>query len=312
MRHPYAAVAVVLVAVLVGGCTGTPFGQTGSSDGGAGTVGADTPSGTDGAAAVGGEGDDGTASSEGVDTTVAGSEDSTTDTGSVRTLTGEHPYVTDDRLDARALVRSHLDALGRSDSFTLTNNATVRYVSNDSVATRIRDIRRVGLASERLLIERFAASPDGTRQGESGQFANGTTTCNWYGDRRSCSDSGFDRQEALGLAVETTGLETVAGPAFAPDGTVERGGQTLYRYSATSLRPDVGESVRSELGPNATLRDATLLVAPSGRIVEYRFAVERGNGSGTRVLLERTYRTRAVNATTVASPSWLTDGATGS
>jgi hypothetical protein len=70
--------------------------------------------------------------------------------------------------------------------------------------------------------------------------------------------------------------------------------------------------VRSELGPNATLRDATLLVAPSGRIVEYRFAVERGNGSGTRVLLERTYRTRAVNATTVASPSWLTDGATGS
>lgn len=308
MRRSHVAVGLVLVAVVVAGCPAVPGGETGASDGGAATGGADTPSPADGSAAAAGvEDGGGTASDAESDATETASGDGGTDAEPVRTLSGEHPYVADGRIDVRALVRAHLEALRRADSFTLTNNATVRYASNDSVATRITDVRRVGLANERLLVERSAATLDGTVQGESGRYDNRTTTCNWDGDEPDCTEGGFDRRQALGFTVETTGLETVAGPAFTPDGTVERDGRMLYRYSATSLRGDLDESTRSELGPNATLADATLLVAPDGRIVEYRFAVERGDGNGNRVVLERTYRTRTVNATAVPVPSWLGD-----
>jgi|GEM_PF-2527990 len=314
-----ASVAILLVVVLFAGCSGLPGNSTSADGDGAGVAGG-TASPTDGpvpAEAVAGEsetgGDDDDASDADDATATDGDEaDSgtvtpaeTADAGTVRTVADEHPYVTDGRLDARALARAHLEALGGAESFTLTNNGTVTYASNGTVATRITDVRRFGLASERLLIERRSATPDGTVQGRSSRFDNGTTTCTRYAGEAGCSEGGFDRRRAVGLAMETTSLETLAGPAFAPDGTVERDGRTLYRYSATSLRSDLGESTQSELGPNASLESATLLVAPDGRIVEYRFALERDGGAGTRVGLDRTYRTRAVDATSVTRPSWV-------
>jgi len=312
-----ASVAILLAVVLFAGCSGLPGNSASADSDGAGVAGgtATPDDGSVPAEAGASESDTGSNdASDADDATGADGDEAdsgtvtpagTADAGSVQTVADEHPYVTDGRLDARALARVHLEVLGGAESFTLTNNGTVTYASNGTAATRITDVRRFGLASERLLIERRSATPDGTVQGESSRFDNGTATCTRYAGEAGCSEGGFDRRRAVGLAMETTSLETLAGPAFAPDGTVERDGRALYRYSATSLRSDLGESTRSELGPNASLESATLLVAPDGRIVEYRFAIERDDGDGDRLILERTYRTRGVNATTVTRPSWV-------
>lgn len=296
-RSPTRPAAAILLVVLVAlaGCTGflgesdSPPDATETNAGTTDATGIDATDGEDGADAG---------------TETPGTEDPGTD-APVRTLAGDHPYVDGDSLDASSLVADHLAALRRADSFTLSNNGSARWAANDTLAVRYVDRRLFDLASQRYSIVRRAIEPGGTVASMSGRYANASAVCTSFADDVQCGDGGFDGQQALGLTVETTGLETIAGPAFSPDGTVERDGQSLYRYSATELRSSLDESTASELGSNASLDRTTLLVAPDGRIVEYHFVLERDGGDGARVLLERTYSTRAVNATSVAPPPWL-------
>lgn len=289
------ATLLVVALALVAGCSGflaDDASQSSPATDGAGVETTASP-------------DDGTPDGTGTAAPDTGATAAATAAPDVRTRSDEHPYVSGGSLDVSALLRTHLEALGRAESFRLTNNGTARYVSNGTQVARFTDVRRFGLSARRASILRRSTATDGTVQGLSARFVNASATCTRTGDEARCGQGGFERQRALGLTVETTSLETLAGPAFAPNGTVERDGRSLYRYTATELRSSLDEDTRAELGPDPSLRSSTLLVAPDGRVVEYRFAVERGDGEGTRVLLERTYRTRAVNATTVRRPSWL-------
>lgn len=225
--------------------------------------------------------------------------------GTPRHATGDHPFVEPGTLDSRALVRAHLDALSRSDSFLLTNNGTIRYAANGSLVRRIVSIRAVDLADERRSVLLQSIGPDGVVSGGSERFENATTTCTRFDGDVGCQAPGFDRRRAMGDVVEVTSLETVGGPAFEPNGTVRQNKRDLYRYTATSFRSSLSERTRSELGPNASLDRATLLVAANGRIVEYRIVYERDQSTAPRVRIDRTYRTLAVNATTVSPPPWV-------
>lgn len=312
MRRSRLIPVLVVLAVLVAGCTFPGTGGSSAGDGDDSAVGSAPSTDGGGDSAVSADDDGGDPSDRTTGDASDGAGETATNpataTEPLRTVADDHPYVADGTLDVRALVVAHTDALGRAGSLALTNNGTVRYAANGSLSARITDVRRFDFDARRLSILRRSAAPDGETLGESGQFANATTTCTLFEGEVQCAAGGFDRRQALGLTMETTSLETVAGPAFAPNGTVERDGRSLYRYTATSLRPSLGESVRSELGPNPSLRRATLLVAPGGRIVEYRFTLERDDGSGEtaeRVVLQRTYRTSAVNATTVSRPGWF-------
>jgi hypothetical protein len=219
-------------------------------------------------------------------------------------VAGTHPYLTDGSLDVGALVSAHIDVLAGSSSFTLTDNGSFSYVSNGSLAGTITSVRRVDLADERRRLLLRSSSPDGTVQTMSARFDNATATCTYFGDSAECAAGGFDRQRALSEIIEVTSLETVGGPVFSPDGTVTRDGRELYRYSASEFRSPLPESVAGELGPSPSLRNATLLVAPSGRIVAYHLVYEQGEGDA-RIVVERTYRTSALGETTVERPSWI-------
>lgn len=220
------------------------------------------------------------------------------------TLADDHPYVGNGSLAVARLMRDHVDALRRTVSFTLTNNGTIRHAANRTLRARITDVRRFDLEGQRLAIRRSSVDADGDRMGVSGRFVNETTTCTVLSSDGDCDDDGFDRRRALGHTVETTSLETLAAPEFRAKGTVRKDGRLCYRYTAGEFRPSLSEDLRSELGPNPSLVNATLLVAPDGRIVSYRIAYER-DAEGGRALMDRTYRTGAVNATTVQRPSWI-------
>jgi len=240
--------------------------------------------------------------------TATGTATKTTGAGTVTppaTVGGTHPYLADGSIDAAALVSAHVGVLGSSSSFTLTDNGTFSYVTNGSLAGTITSVRRVDLADERRRLLLQSSAPNGTIQTMSARFANATTTCTYFGDSTECAAGGFDRQRALSEVIEVTSLETVAGPVFSPDGTVTHDGRELYRYSASEFRSPLPESVAGELGPAPSLRNATLLVAPSGRIVSYHLVYEQGEDDA-RISVERTYRTTALGETTVERPSWVT------
>lgn len=268
MRRPFATLALVLALVLAG-CSG----------GGSGTA---SPT---------------TDPSDGPATNGVGA------TPTPVPLGDEHPYLTDGSLDARALLTAHIQRLRSVESYTLGNNVTAAYAANGSESGSLTRIDRVDLADERasLLIRR--QGPDGETT-ESGQYRNATHACVIQQGEATCNEASFDDQRIVALAIETTSLETVAGPAFEPDGTVTRDGQGLYRYTASALREDLPENTASELGTNPVLSDATLLVHPSGRVFEYRITYMTGSDD-QRQQATYVYTTRDVNATSVpdAAPS---------
>ncbi|MFB6074601.1 MAG: hypothetical protein ABEJ89_06280 [Haloarculaceae archaeon] len=207
-------------------------------------------------------------------------------------------------MSAAALLEGHRRVLRDADSFTVTNNGTNRYAGNGSVARRLESVREFDLADGRWYVSQHAVSPDGTVTGGSERFVNGSSACSRFDGEVRCSEGQASRQRAIGLSVEATSLETIGGPAFEPAGTVRQNGSQFYRYTADELRADVPEGAARELGENATLRSATLLVTPGGRIAEYR--VTYGPDAGpVRGVIERVYRTTAVNDTEPRRPDWV-------
>lgn len=309
----YGPTLLVVVLVVVAGCSGLPGG---SDDDQAGGVNATPPPDTgesprgnatagDGSAMSGDGSTTPTADAGGTgapDTTAAGIGG--TPTGPPATVAGEHPHLADGSLDVATLVGAHVDVLAGVDSVRLTNNGTARYVGNGSVAVRITSVREVDFADRRRWAVLRSVDGDGEVLSGTDRYENATTTCSRFDGTVECQSGGFDRHRALGQVVEITSLETVGGPDFVPNGTVERDGRELYRYTATSFRSSLSDRTRSELGPNATLRHASLLVAPNGRVVEYRIVYERDHGNA-RVVMDRTYLTTGVDATSLDRPSWV-------
>lgn len=212
-------------------------------------------------------------------------------------LDGDHPHVENGTVNASALVLGHLQRLSAVESYTLGNNGTFEYAANGTAIGTTTRVDHVDLADERLsrVTRRQAA---GEVQRRTVQYGNATHQCTVRRGSLTCDERAFQPGRVIAMAIETTGLETVFGPAFEPDGTVTRDGQGLYRYRATTLRENLSESTVSELGSNATLSAATLLVHPSGRIVEYESTRTAGRGDA-RSQTTVVYTTRDVNATSV-------------
>jgi len=272
MRHTVATLALVL-ALALAGC---------ASGGGSGTASptTDSPTGT--------------------------ATDGTGATPTPAPIADEHPYVTDGSLDTKALVTAHIQRLRAVESYTLGYNLTAEYASNGSSSAALTRADRVDLADERatLLIRQRGSDGDVS---ESGQYRNASHACSIQQGELACNEAPFDEQRVVALAVETTSLETVAGPAFEPAGTVTRDGQPLYRYTASAFRDDLSESVASELGANPVLNESTLLVHPSGRVVEYRLTYLTGSGD-RRQRATAVYTTRDVNATSVPDGAAFVSG----
>lgn len=263
------AVAVALLSVLTvaAGCSGVPGLDGGAPDGGQdGLAGTATP----------GE----------------------------QALAEEHPYVVDGRLNASALRRAHQDWMERVDSFAVTNNRTASYVANGSAISAYVTVGQFDLVDERLRLRDQLLASNGSVRTHLGWFNSETRDCTFAEGEPSCAEGGFDRGYAYDLATSRTTLDALAAPTFSPDGTTVRGGQRVYRYSATSFRSSVDESALVPLGPDPRLRSATLLVAPGGRVVEYRVRLY-GDGEGPEVLRVHRYGTSGVNETAVESPSWV-------
>jgi len=270
MRRTFATLALVF-ALVFAGCSGS---------GGSGT-----PSQT-------------TDSPDSPDATVEGS------TGTPVSLADEHPYRTAGSVNATAMTVAHLQHLQTLDSYTLGNNVTVEYAANGSVAESVTRVDRVDFEDEELarLIRQRGA--DGEVRRRTVQYRNATHDCSVLNGSLSCGEGEFRERRVISTAIETTTLETVLAPAFEPDGTVTRSGQGLYRYTATTLRDNLTERTRAQLGTNPDLSEATVLVHPSGRVVEYEITYTSGS-DGQRRRGTFIYTTGAVNATSVPSASSL-------
>lgn len=270
-------VLILVLALVLAGCTG--------SDGTA----SETPSQSD---AVAGD----------TQTTTPTEQSGTEATqASESAAPGEHPAVSDGAVNISQLVGGHLVVLSQSESFTVVNNRTVTYVENGSVQGRTVMINRGDIANQRHHIERRSIDSDGSVRFVETRYANATTTCVNSGEQFQCRDTGVETREIVGLIVETTSLETVAAPDFSPDGAVERNGQSLYRYSASSFRSPIEPETEGELyGDEPSLVTATLLVHPNDRIVEYSLTYQTG-GDNPRTL-ELVYRTSELNETRVTPP----------
>jgi hypothetical protein len=253
-------------------------------------------------------GSDGTASDTPQPEAGAGETPATTPTGDSgsgqASELDEHPAVSDGTLNVSQLVRGHIDALSQSDSFTILNNRTATYANNGTSQGRSVMTNRVDLANQRQYVERRSVDGDGQVRAVEARYGNATTTCLNSGEGFQCQETGVETREMLGLAIETTSLETVAAPAFSPDGTVERNGQSLYRYSASSFHSPLESNTESELyGEDPSLVTATLLVHPDGRIVSYTLTYR--TGGETPQTLELVYRTDGIDDTTVSPPEEL-------
>jgi hypothetical protein len=210
---------------------------------------------------------------------------------------GEHPAVTDGRLDVSIILQDHLTVLRGAESFTILNNRTATYVENGSVSGRSVLINKADIANQRQRLESRSFTPDGDIQTELVRFGNATTTCTLRSGESDCSDGGISTRRIMGSTVETTSLETLGAPEFRPDGIADREGQSVYRYSASAFRTSMGSETSAELyGTDPTLVKATLLVHPNGHIVEYSLTYQ--TGGDTPQELDLTYVTTAINATT--------------
>jgi len=213
-------------------------------------------------------------------------------------IPGEHPAVTDGTVDSSTLLGDHLATLRDADSLTVLNNRTGTYVANGTTAFRSSLTNKIDLANTRQHLTVRVYDDDGDLDRHRVQVSNATTTCTGHDETLDCTDTGVDTRRLLGSTVETTSLETLAAPAFTPAGIVEHDGHTLYRYTATEFRTDIDSNTQDELfGDDPTLVDATLLVHPSGRIVQYTITYTTGGDTDQRLAL--TYRTTAINTTTV-------------
>jgi hypothetical protein len=220
------------------------------------------------------------------------------------TLAGGHPAANDGTVNVTRLLGDHLRVLSRSDSFTVGFTRTATYVANGSLRTRGEVVNRASLAAERLRIERRSVRGDGRVEFDEIRYANATTSCLVSGNGVQCGDGGVDPRRIVGLTVETTPLETLAAPAYAADGVVQRNGQSLYRYSASSFRSPLPSGTERELfGEDPSLVDSTLLVHPSGRIVTYTLTYRITAETPQELALA--YSTSDVNATTVVPPRAL-------
>mgnify|MGYP000515993898 CR=1 FL=1 len=259
------AALMMTVVLLLAGCSGGNGGATG------------TPAGTE---------------------TVTQTPESTGELATPQTaIAGEHPAVTNGTLEISNLVQEHLNFLRGVESFTVLNNRTFSYVENGSVSGRSVLINKGDITNQRQRLEIRAFTRDGDIERELIRYSNATTTCMLRDSESQCSSGGVSTREIIGSTMETTSLETVGAPAFRPDGITNREGQSLYRYSASEFRASLDSNTESELyGANPTLVEATLLVHPTGRIVEYSLTYQ--TGSETPQELELTYVTEAINATT--------------
>lgn len=223
--------------------------------------------------------------------------------GSSTSLEGPHPHTEDDRLDPRTLTAEYLGTLQDVEAFVVTDTTAIR--SDDgSVRARLITEKHVDLGAERVLVEQRRENADGTTEPGQAVYRNATTACSRSTGSTGCRESDFDREQAIGRAVEITSLETVAAPAFSPDGTATVDGEAVYRFSASSLRENPPEQSLSELGRNPTLESATLFVSPEGIVVRYDVTATVDDDSG-RTSVERSYRVELVESGSVSPPEWI-------
>jgi len=214
---------------------------------------------------------------------------------------GEHPAVTESTVDVSTFVRGHLTVLSGLKSFTVLDNRTVTYVENGSVVVRAVQVNKVDMANQRQRVEQRQLAPDVDIPDELILFRNATASCQLRSGEYECGDGGVSTQRLIASTIETTSLETFGAPEFSPDGIVDRDGQSLYRYSASAFRTSMDSTTREELfGADPSLVEATLLVHPSGRIVEYSLTYRTGGEAPQE--LDLAYTTTAVNVTSVEPP----------
>ncbi|GAB3679958.1 hypothetical protein GCM10028857_01990 [Salinarchaeum chitinilyticum] len=239
----------------------------------------------------------------GTDQDANGEEDSE-DGQQTTSLDGPHPYTSEGSPNVSALVGGHLVTLQDEETFTLTDTATLRNAANGSLQLEVTTEKRFDLASEQLLIERWQTEGSGTETKTLGRYQNATTICTQDGDSVDCGPSEFDSGTALGRVVEITTLESVAAPAFSANGTTTVDGQAVYRFSADSIRDDAPEQAITELGQNATIESATLLVAPDGHVVRYDVSYAVDGDSG-RVAIDRRYQITLTDQSSLTPPEWV-------
>lgn len=211
------------------------------------------------------------------------------------------PFVDGGSLNASALARAHFAALLQSGSFTARLNRSVTYARNGSAVGRAAIVSRVDLLNQRERLTKRFFGPNGSLVLEEARFTNESVTCSVGEDGARCRDGNFTRRRLLGLSFESTPPPALGSPAFSANGTVTRNNATLYRYTATSLRSAVPEGFGTLRGTDPALVEATLLVATTGRIVEYRLTYEAGV-DGTRQRWTLVYRTGGIGGTTVEVP----------
>lgn len=267
MRRTGILLAVVLL-VVVGGCAGISGGGSNGTNGAASSTDGDAPG------------------------------------GEATSLDGPHPHTEDDALVVDSLVTGHAETLRSMETFVLTDTVTVTHVSNGSLLTEVTTEKRFDLGAERFRIERRQTDATGAESQLEALYQNATTRCTRRSGSAECGESPFDPDRALGRVVEITSLETVAAPAFSPNGTTTLDGDAVYRFSASSMRADPPEDAVTELGRNPTVESATLLVSPDGHVVRYdvRFTVDSDSG---RVRLERSYRISPTESGSVSPPEWV-------
>lgn len=219
-------------------------------------------------------------------------------------LKDEHPYVEDGQVNASAMLAAHIRAIERAKSLTTINNISNEDVESGTITGGQVLINRANIADQRWHLTTQAFGENWKLDFVTTRYANSSKSCYIEPGNERCRTEGFDRNRALRLTVQDTILETIQGPSFRPAGIVTRDDQSLYRYTADSFRDPLPKSADKVLTPDPVLKNATVLVAQNGRIVEYSISYT-WDFDGARQLSDDTYRTRDFNSTTVTPPAEL-------
>lgn len=301
MRRALLCVAVAALVVLAG-CGGGGAGGDGGDPAGDATG---TP-GTD-ASTTADEGGDGG--------TTAGEETTATDDGSpsVENLA----WVDDGGVDVAALVEAHTRTLGNESGYTV-EQVSRRTARGDATGSERRTAtlsasREQGRALLRNAREfttgdrRVVQSSAQYRVGADGEGAvysrrNGTDGVSY--EQRSPRRSFKSYYESAAALDAASALESFA---FEFDGTVQRDGETLYRFTADEVAAGDGD-LRS-IPENASNVSATLLVGERGVIHSFDYGYDTDISA-----VEFSFAVTALGETTVEEPDWLDaarDGNTG-
>jgi len=294
MRRVLLCVAVAALVVLAG------CGGGGGGDGDTAGDATGTPA-TDAETTADGTSDDGETTDSGETTADGTSDDGAPAAESLA-------WVEDGAVDTTALVEAHTRTLGNESSYTV-EQVRRRAARGDATGTErraatlsaSREQGRALLANAREFTtgdRRVVQSSSQYRVGDDGGGAvysrrNGTDGVSY--EQRSPRRSFEAYYESAGALDAASALESFA---FEFDDTVQRDGETLYRFTADELAASDGD-LRSIPG-NASNVSATLLVDEDGVIHRVEYGYDTADTA-----VEFSFAVTALGETTVDEPDWL-------